>query len=93
MTCSQVTKEIVRDVRPGLAVEVQSLDLSTADKDAFERAVKGHQGSGDHEVEDYSVLMQRLIFSPKVAIVIHNAGTLGQDGRKITVSSLFHLVV
>jgi len=64
----EVTKEIVRDVRPGLAVEVQSLDLSTADKDAFERAVKGHQGSGDHEV----------------AIVIHNAGTLGQDGRKIT---------
>ena len=32
-------------------------------------------------------------FLPKVAIVIHNAGTLGQDGRKITVSSHFHLVV
>ena len=31
---------------------------------------------------------------PKVAIVIHNAGTLGQDGRKITVSSLiFHFTV
>ena len=32
-------------------------------------------------------------FLSKVAIVIHNAGTLGQDGRKITVSSHFHLVV
>merc|ERR1712037_878801 len=64
----EVTKETVRDVRPGLAVEVQSLDLATADKEAFERAVKCYQGSADHEV----------------AIVIHNAGTLGQDGRKIT---------
>ena len=26
--------------------------------------------------------------SQKVAIVIHNAGTLGQDGRKITVSAI-----
>jgi len=64
----EVTKEIVRDVRPGLAVEVQSLDLGLADKDAFERAVRANYGSADHEV----------------AIVIHNAGTLGQDGRKIT---------
>jgi len=62
------TKEIVRDVRPGLAVEVVTVDLSTADKDVFEKAVKAHYGSGDHEV----------------AIIIHNAGTLGQDGRKIT---------
>jgi short-subunit dehydrogenase len=67
----EVTKEIVRDVRPGLAVEVQSLDLGTADKEAFERAVRAHQGSADHEV----------------AVVIHNAGTLGQDGRKVTVST------
>ena len=64
----EVTKEIVRDVRPGLAVEVQSLDLALADKDAFERAVRANYGSADHEV----------------AIVIHNAGTLGQDGKKIT---------
>lgn len=64
----EVTKEIVRDVRPGLAVEVQSLDLGLADKDAFERAVRANYGSADHEV----------------AIVIHNAGTLGQDGKKIT---------
>merc|ERR1712098_897876 len=38
------------------------------DKDGLERAVKANYGSADHEV----------------AIVIHNAGTLGQDGRKIT---------
>lgn len=64
----EVTKEIVRDVRPGLAVEVQSLDLGLADREAFERAVRANYGSADHEV----------------AIVIHNAGTLGQDGTKIT---------
>lgn len=64
----QTTKEIVRDVRPGLAVEVESVDLSVADKEVFERAVRANYGSADHEV----------------AIVIHNAGTLGQDGRKIT---------
>lgn len=64
----EVTKEIVRDVRPGLAVEVQSLDLGLADKDSFERAVRAHQGSADHEV----------------AIVIHNAGSIGQDGSLST---------
>ena len=52
--------------------QVQSLDLGLADKDAYERAVRANYGSADHEV----------------AIVIHNAGTLGQDGRKITVSFL-----
>jgi len=64
----EVTKEIVRDARPGLAVECEVVDLSSVDKDGLERAVKGNYGSADHEV----------------AIVIHNAGTLGQDGRKIT---------
>jgi len=64
----EVTREIVRDVRPGLAVEVMVVDLSTADKEVFEKAVRAHLGSADHEV----------------AIIIHNAGTLGQDGRKIT---------
>lgn len=62
------TKEIVRDARPGLAVECAFVDLATADKDTLEKAVKANYGSADHEV----------------AIVIQNAGTLGQDGRKIT---------
>ena len=57
----QVTKEIVRDVRPGLAVEVQSLDLATADKEAFERAVKGHQGSADHEVGWKKLILDNII--------------------------------
>ena len=106
-----MTKEIVRDVRPGLAVEVciflsclldpfilpqvQSLDLATADKEAFERAVKCYQGSADHEVGGGRNTTSNIIMNllSKVAIVIHNAGTLGQDGRKITVSSLiFHCV-
>ena len=65
----EVTRDMCRDVRPGLAVEVQSLDLSTADKEAFEKVVRAHQGSADHEV----------------AMVVHNAGTLGQDGRRVTV--------
>lgn len=64
----EVTKEIVRDARPGLAVECEVLDLAAADKEALERAVKANYGSADHEV----------------AIVIQNAGTIGQDGRKIT---------
>merc|ERR1711994_828704 len=64
------TKAMAREVRPGLAVEVQPMDLSTADKEAFEKAILAHRGSADHPYE--------------VAIVIHNAGTLGQDGRKIT---------
>ena len=34
------------------------------------------------------VVKQILDIFVQVAIVIHNAGTLGQDGRKITVSSL-----
>lgn len=68
----EVTRDMCRDVRPGLAVEVQSLDLSTADKDAFEKVVRAHQGSADHEV----------------AMVVHNAGTLGQDGRRVTVRHL-----
>ena len=66
----ETTKEIVRDARPGLAVEVECIDLATADKETFERSVRANYGSADHEV----------------ALVIHNAGTLGQDGRKITVS-------
>ena len=66
----ETTKEIVRDARPGLAVELESIDLATADKSAFDKVVRANYGSADHEV----------------AIVIHNAGTLGQDGRKITVS-------
>jgi len=64
----EVTKEIVRDARPGLAVECEVVDLATADKEVLEKAVKANIGSADHEV----------------ALVIHNAGTLGQDGRKIT---------
>jgi len=64
----ETTKEIVRDARPGLAVEVECVDLATADKEVFERVVRANYGSADHEV----------------AIVIHNAGTLGQDGRKLT---------
>jgi len=64
----EVTKEIVRDARPGLAVECEAVDLATADRDLFERVVKANYGSADHEV----------------ALVIHNAGSLGQDGRKIT---------
>lgn len=65
----ETTKEIVRDARPGLAVELESIDLATADKTTFDKVVRANYGSADHEV----------------AIVIHNAGTLGQDGRKITV--------
>jgi len=64
----EVTKEIVRDARPGLAVECETLDLATADKESLERVVKANYGSADHEV----------------AIVIQNAGTIGQNGRKIT---------
>ena len=66
----EVTKEIVRDARPGLAVECEVVDLAIADKEALERAVKNNYGRADHEV----------------AMVIQNAGTLGQDGRKITVT-------
>lgn len=65
----KVTRDMCRAVRPGLAVSMKSLDLSTADKESFENVVQAHKGSGDHEV----------------AMVIHNAGTLGQDGRKVTV--------
>lgn len=64
----ETTKEIVRDARPGLAVEVESVDLSTANKETFEKVVRANYGSANHEV----------------AIIIHNAGTLGQDGRKLT---------
>jgi len=64
----ETTKAIVREARPGLAVEVVCVDLSTADQETFEKAVRDNYGSADHEV----------------AIIIHNAGTLGQDGRKIT---------
>jgi sepiapterin reductase len=64
----EITKEIVRDARPGLAVEVETVDLSSANKETFERVVRANYGSADHEV----------------AIIIHNAGTLGQDGRKLT---------
>eukprot|EP00092_Neocalanus_flemingeri_P016515 GFUD01017869.1.p1 GENE.GFUD01017869.1~~GFUD01017869.1.p1 ORF type:complete len:295 (+),score=77.09 GFUD01017869.1:672-1556(+) len=64
----EATKKIVRDARPGLAVECESVDLSTADREVFEKAVKANYGSADHQV----------------AIVVHNAGTLGQDGRKLT---------
>ena len=69
------TKEIVRDARPGLAVECEVVDLATADKDVLEKAVKAKYGSADHEI----------------AMVIQNAGTLGQDGRKITVVKSFFL--
>ena len=65
----ETTKAIVRDARPGLAVELVSIDLETANQEAFEKAVRDNYGRGDHSV----------------AMVIHNAGTLGQDGRKITV--------
>jgi len=64
----ETTKAIVRDARPGLAVELVSIDLETANQEAFEKAVRDNYGRGDHSV----------------AMVIHNAGTLGQDGRKIT---------
>ena len=67
--------------------------MATADKEAFERAVKGHQGSADHEVgggRNTTSLNMNLL--SKVAIVIHNAGTLGQDGRKITVSPFIFIV-
>jgi len=64
----ETTKAIVRDARPGLAVELVSIDLETANRESFENAVRSNYGSGDHSV----------------AVVIHNAGTLGQDGRKIT---------
>ena len=66
----ETTKEIVREARPGLAVELATIDLATADRDAMEKAVKAVCAKADHEV----------------AMIIHNAGTLGQDGRKITVS-------
>ena len=65
--------------------------MATADKEAFERAVKCYQGSADHEVGNgRNTTSADIIINllPKVAIVIHNAGTLGQDGRKITVSFL-----
>jgi hypothetical protein len=58
-----------RDVRPGLAVELAVIDLATADRETFLRAVRANYGSADHAV----------------AIIIHNAGTIGHDGRKITV--------
>eukprot|EP00088_Acartia_fossae_P019948 TRINITY_DN2167_c0_g1_i5.p1 TRINITY_DN2167_c0_g1~~TRINITY_DN2167_c0_g1_i5.p1 ORF type:complete len:313 (-),score=121.83 TRINITY_DN2167_c0_g1_i5:1246-2184(-) len=64
----ETTKSIVRDARPGLAVELVSIDLETANQEAFEKAVRDNYRNGDHSV----------------AIVVHNAGTLGQDGRKIT---------
>jgi len=64
----ETTKTIVREARPGLAVEVVCVDLATAEKETFEKAVRDNYGSADHEV----------------AIIIHNAGTLGQDGRKMT---------
>jgi len=64
----ETTKEIVREARPGLAVEVAPVDLSTADKEVMEKAVKNVCAKADHEV----------------AMIIHNAGTLGQDGRKLT---------
>jgi len=65
----ETTKSIVRDARPGLAVELVSIDLETADQETFKQAVKSNiYGASDHSV----------------AIVIHNAGTIGQDGRKIT---------
>jgi hypothetical protein len=60
---------VCRDVRPGLAVELAVIDLATADRDTFLRAVRANYGSADHAV----------------AIIIHNAGTIGHDGRKITV--------
>ncbi len=68
----ETTKAIVRDARPGLAVELVSIDLETANRETFDAAVRSNYGSGDHSV----------------AVVIHNAGTLGQDGRKITVRKL-----
>ena len=40
-------------------------------KETLERSVKANYGSADHEV----------------AIIIQNAGTIGQNGRKITVST------
>ena len=46
----KVTRDMCRAVRPGLAVEVKSLDLSTADKESFEKVLLKHKGSGDHEV-------------------------------------------
>jgi len=64
----ETTKEIVREARPGLAVELATIDLATAERDAMEKAVKAVCAKADHEV----------------AMIIHNAGTLGQDGRKIT---------
>lgn len=64
----ETTKELVREARPGMAVEIAAVDLSTADKDVMEKAVKAVYAKADHEV----------------AMIIHNAGTLGQDGRKLT---------
>ena len=76
-------------------MECETLDLATADKvffrnyfyqpdldrsltiniflikETLERSVKANYGSADHEV----------------AIIIQNAGTIGQNGRKITVST------
>ena len=72
----ETTKELVREARPGLAVEIAAVDLSTADKDVMEKAVKAVYAKADHEV----------------AMIIHNAGTLGQDGRKLTVSFLLFLL-
>ena len=67
-----------RDVRPGLAVELAVIDLATADRETFLRAVRANYGSADHAV----------------AIIIHNAGTIGHDGRKITVGpSLCYLLI
>ncbi len=45
-------------------------------KESLERVVKANYGSADHEV----------------AIVIQNAGTIGQNGRKITVSTNLCLI-
>ena len=73
----ETTKEIVRDARPGLAVEIETVDLGTASEETFSSVVRANYGSGDHEV----------------AIVIHNAGTLGQDGRKITVGGQLNIYI
>jgi hypothetical protein len=56
-------------------VELETIDLATADSEAFLKAIQANYGSADHAV----------------AMVIHNAGTIGQDGRKITVSSFLGL--
>ena len=63
------------------------MDLSTADKEAFEKAILAHRGNADHPYEVTLCFLSQYLTNIllKVAIVIHNAGTLGQDGRKITV--------